>query len=213
MCSVELGQLQRRAAEFEEAGVEVIPVSADRPEESEKLRKKLSSRFRYLCDVDARAAETLGLLHVKGHPSEKRDIATPAMILVDERGIVRWVFKPRNYRVRADLDNVLDLVRSLKIAHRVPPEDEELEKPEDGYGRLEEGVWPQAGHQEKQRRGAKQEDVPIAEEHEQQQPEKERLQPKEELGKEEEEPQSRARKPGKAEEERLRLEPGKRGGR
>ncbi len=111
---MELVQLHRRAGEFEEAGVEVFPVSADRPAESETFRKKIDSGFRFLCDVDTRAAERLGLLHLKGHPSEKRDIAAPAMILVDGEGIVRWVFKPRNYRLRADLDTVLDVARSLR---------------------------------------------------------------------------------------------------
>ncbi len=113
MCIVELAQLQRRASDFEEAGVEVLPVSADRPEESEKVRRKLGTEFRFLCDVEARAAERVGLLHLKGHPSEKRDIATPGVILVDADGIVRWVFKPRNYRMRADLNTVIEIARSL----------------------------------------------------------------------------------------------------
>ncbi len=110
---MELAQLQRRASDFEEAGVEVLPVSADRPEESEKVRWKLGTEFRFLCDVDTRAAERVGLLHLKGHPSEKRDIATPGVILVDADGIVRWAFKPRNYRMRADLNTVIEIARSL----------------------------------------------------------------------------------------------------
>ncbi|MFQ5691497.1 MAG: peroxiredoxin family protein [Nitrospinota bacterium] len=118
---MELVQLQARAAAFRDAGVEVVPISADRPEESERLRKRLPSDLRFVCDADARAAERLGLLHVKGHPSEKRDIATPAMILVDGAGIVRWVFKPRNYRMRADLDDVLERARSLGTT--APPPD------------------------------------------------------------------------------------------
>jgi peroxiredoxin len=110
---VELDQLQKRAGKFQEIGVEVLPVSADRPEESERVRRKLSSSFRYLCDVDTHVAENLGLLHVKGHPSDKRDIATPAMILVDREGTISWLFKPRNYRLRADLDEVLEIAHSL----------------------------------------------------------------------------------------------------
>jgi len=109
---VELAQLQKRAEKFEEIGVEVLPVSADQPEDSERVRRKLSSRFRYLCDRDTHVTEKLGLLHVKGHPSDKRDIATPAMILVDQEGIVRWLFKPRNYRVRANLDGVLETAQA-----------------------------------------------------------------------------------------------------
>lgn len=119
---MELEQLQGRAREFEEAGVAVVPVSADRPEESEKFRRKVSSDFQFVCDVDARAAEKLGLLHVKGHPTQKRDIAAPAMILTDGAGIVRWVFKPRNYRVRASLDEVLRVARSLTAGPAPPPE-------------------------------------------------------------------------------------------
>ena len=110
---MELAQLQGRASDFEGAGVEVLPISADRPEESEKVRRKLGSGFRFLCDVDVRAAEIVGLLHLKGHPSEKRDIATPGVILVDVNGIVRWVFKPRNYRMRADLETVIETAWSL----------------------------------------------------------------------------------------------------
>ena len=63
--------------------------------------------------MEARAAERVGLLHLKGHPLEKRDIATPGVILVDADGIVRWVFKPRNYRMRADLNTIIEIARSL----------------------------------------------------------------------------------------------------
>jgi peroxiredoxin len=63
--------------------------------------------------VNTHVAEKLGLLHVKGHPSNKRDIATPAMILVDREGTIQWLFKPRNYRLRADLDEVLEIAQSL----------------------------------------------------------------------------------------------------
>lgn len=51
--------------------------------------------------------DLLGLRHVRGRPSKGLDIFIPASILVDRAGKVRWTFRPKNYRVRANLDEVI----------------------------------------------------------------------------------------------------------
>jgi peroxiredoxin len=88
-------------------------VSVDPPEVSRRLKQRLKSRFTFLSDPDGVLLDALGIRH-RDALGEGRDIAYPAAVLVDERGIVRWTFQSDTYRERARPEEVFAALASLR---------------------------------------------------------------------------------------------------
>ena len=109
----ELQGLGAQLSEAEKAGVEIIAVSPDANEQSQKLAEGLRLGYRFVADRELRVAALYGLVHKGGGP-EGQDVPRPATVVVDRDGVVRWFSVARNYQVRPDPGDVLAVVRSLK---------------------------------------------------------------------------------------------------
>jgi peroxiredoxin len=117
----ELGELREHYGEILERGVEVVAVSVDPPETSERLRRRLALEIRFVSDPEGTLMDPLGIRHRGGRPpfgapaGASRDIFLPTTFLVDVdagaggagAGVVRWVYRPHSYRVRATPQEVL----------------------------------------------------------------------------------------------------------
>lgn len=108
----ELQGLGAELSEAERAGVEIVAISPDPNERSQKLAEGLGLAYRFLADTDLAVARRYGLVHERGGP-EGQDVPRPATIVIDRDGIVRWFTVARNYQVRPDPDDVLRAVRAL----------------------------------------------------------------------------------------------------
>jgi peroxiredoxin len=108
----ELQGLGAELSEAERAGVEIIAISPDPNERSQKVAEGLRLAFRFLADPDLAATRRYGLVHAGAGPGG-RDVPRPATVVVDRDGIVRWFSVSRNYQVRPDPGDVLRAVRSL----------------------------------------------------------------------------------------------------
>jgi len=93
-------------------------VSVDPPDISEALRRKLDLPIRILCDVDGTLMDPLGIRHDGGMPpaliagevariNPSRDIFLTTTFLLDEQGVIRWVYRPDTYRMRASVDELI----------------------------------------------------------------------------------------------------------
>lgn len=111
-CRTELTVMNDYYDRIRRAGVELVAVSVDAPEISERLRQRLSVPFTFLSDQKGELLDALGIRHRGGHQGE--DIAYPAQVLVDKDGIVRWTFRADSYRQRAHPDDVLAAIEALK---------------------------------------------------------------------------------------------------
>ena len=109
----ELQGLGARASDAERAGVEIIAVSPDPNEQSQKVAEGLRLNFRFLADRDLAVTRRWGLVHAGAGP-DGQDLPRPATIVVDRDGIVRWFSISRNYQVRPDPDDVLRAVRAIQ---------------------------------------------------------------------------------------------------
>jgi len=120
----ELGELRRHYQEILERGVEVAAVSVDPPEVSEKLRQKLGVGIRFLSDERGMLMDALDVRDRDGLPPdfitgglgkgrESRDIFLATTFLVDEGGVIRWLYRPDTYRVRAPASEVLQAIDAL----------------------------------------------------------------------------------------------------
>jgi peroxiredoxin len=102
-------------------------VSVDPPELSEKLREKLDLPMRILCDVDGTLMDPLHIRHDGGMPpalvagevakiNPSKDLFLATNFLVDERGVIRWIYRPDTYRMRASVDDLIAAVDATKGA-------------------------------------------------------------------------------------------------
>ena len=104
-----------------------MAVSVDPPEISEALRRKLDLPIRILCDVHGTLMDPLGIRHDGGMPpalitgevakvNPSRDIFMVTTFLLDEEGVIRWVYRPDTYRMRASVDEIVSAIDAQRAA-------------------------------------------------------------------------------------------------
>lgn len=106
-------QFAQAKPQFDQAGIEICAISVDPPGKLEEAKGKSGAAFPFLQDRDGVLLDLFGLRHVGANPIEGGDIARPALILVDDRGQVRWANRVENYRVRPAPDEVLATTTSI----------------------------------------------------------------------------------------------------
>lgn len=99
-------------------------MSVDPPEISEKLRERIDLPIRILSDVEGTLMDPLQIRHDAGMPPDliagevakvnpSRDIFLTTNYLLDQAGVIRWVYRPDTYRMRASVDELLAAIDSL----------------------------------------------------------------------------------------------------
>jgi|APSaa5957512622_1039677.scaffolds.fasta_scaffold13253_2 peroxiredoxin len=130
-CNRHLADLQGAEKRFVKLGVQILAISPDRPGKLKHTATKHKVGYRLLSDSGMGAARKLGLAFrlddatvAKYRRSYKIDIEAdsgykhhqlpvPAAILVDRRGIVRFVHTDPDYKNRIDTRTLLDLARQI----------------------------------------------------------------------------------------------------
>ena len=93
-------------------------MSVDPPAISEALRQRLQLPVRILSDVGGSLMDPLGIRHDGGMPpaliagevaklNPSKDIFLATTFLLDEHGVIRWIYRPDTYRMRASVDDIL----------------------------------------------------------------------------------------------------------
>jgi peroxiredoxin len=108
----ELQGLGAQLSEAEKAGVEIVAISPDPNEQSQKVAEGLRLGYRFLSDGDLAVARRYGLIHSRGGP-DGQDVPRPATVVLDRDGLVRWISVSHNFQVRPDPGDVLRAVRAL----------------------------------------------------------------------------------------------------
>ena len=111
----ELQGLGAHLSEAERAGVEIVAVSPDPNERSQKIAERLHLGYRFVADRDLAVTRRYGLVHA-GAGADGQDVPRPATVVLDRDGVVRWFSISRNYQVRPDPEDVLRAVRTLPRA-------------------------------------------------------------------------------------------------
>ena len=112
---MELGKLQQYYDAIRNYGVQIYAVSVDSPEVNRALRERVGAGYTFLSDPDRTVLGQLNIRHHTPNPTGK-DIAVPTQILVDKSGIVRWIYQPSNYRIRARPETILAVLEDLNTA-------------------------------------------------------------------------------------------------
>jgi peroxiredoxin len=95
---VELGQLEARHQNFEEKNVRVFVISIE-DQEAAKATQEQFPHLVVVSDADRKLAEAATTIHPHSAP-DGGDTSTPATLLVDGNGVVRWTFRPERVATR-----------------------------------------------------------------------------------------------------------------
>ena len=92
-------------------------MSSDPPDISARLRERLDLPIRFLSDERGTLMDALQIRHRNAMPPPpfgravpeggSRDLFMATSFLLDEQGVIRWVYRPETYRVRAPAREVL----------------------------------------------------------------------------------------------------------
>src|SRR5438128_421576 len=88
---IELGQLERRHADFDQRGTRVIVVSMEGLEDAKKTQTDYPHLL-VLSDQGRGLSEAMGVVHAGAAPGGA-DIDAPTTLLVDRHGTVRWLYR------------------------------------------------------------------------------------------------------------------------
>jgi peroxiredoxin len=108
----ELQGLGAATHELEAAGAEVLAISPDKNAQSQELADKLRVGYKFLADPDLAVTRKLGLVHAGGG-DKGQDVPTPATVVIDRQGLVRWTAYSENFQVRPNPGDVARALKSL----------------------------------------------------------------------------------------------------
>ncbi len=113
---IELGQLERHHADFEQRNTQVVVVSVEDLEAAAKTQ----ADFPHLVVVsDARRELTnvADVLHPHSAP-DGGDTSAPATVLVDHDGVIHWTFRPERFLTRLSPEELLAAIDQQMPAQR-----------------------------------------------------------------------------------------------
>jgi peroxiredoxin len=105
--------------ELDRRGIAIVTVSTDTPEEIRAGRAKHGCRAVMLSDADLAATDLYNLRNPRNFAPgvgralpQIRPLPIPTTLLVDAKGIVRWIDQAADYQVRSDPGRVLAAIRA-----------------------------------------------------------------------------------------------------
>jgi len=104
--------LQSKQPEFSARNTEILAISTDPPEDSAKIATKLGLSYPILSDPDLKAIDAFGVRHKEGMMG--KDIARPAVFILNTQGQVAWSDLTDNWRVRVTPEALIEALESLK---------------------------------------------------------------------------------------------------
>ena len=105
---IELVQLERRQTDFSRRNARVLVVSMEGLDDARKTQAQFPHLIA-LADEARGLSVAAGLVHPHAAP-DGRDVDAPTTILVDRRGIVRWLHRPPRVISRISPDDVLHAI-------------------------------------------------------------------------------------------------------
>jgi len=112
-----MAQFEPYQGEIKQVGAQLVFIAAEKADGMFKPAKYLAAHpvsFPFLLDEDRTVTKAYGLYHRIGH--DAINIAHPASLVVDRSGILRYIYRGDNQTDRAQVGEVLDAMRKLKIS-------------------------------------------------------------------------------------------------
>jgi peroxiredoxin len=109
-----MAQFEPLKDEITKAGGQLVYIAAEKREgmfKPEKFLQEHPVSFPFLLDEDRSVTRAYGLYHRIG--VDAFNIAHPATLVIDQSGMVRYIYRGKNQTDRAPVEPVLDLLRKL----------------------------------------------------------------------------------------------------
>ncbi len=131
ICTRDLAAWAGRTDELRRAGATLVALTPEKPDLAEKTRADTGADYMVFSDEGHDAAkafrvhfkvddetrrkyEEFGLKVAESNASGTWELPAPAAFVIDRDGVVRWAFADWDYRKRADPDDVIAAVRSIR---------------------------------------------------------------------------------------------------
>ena len=109
----ELGQLQKKKADFDAMGIGIVAASVDAPDGLVKAKSKTGAQFPFVSDPEGKLMDVFELRHAGASPMGGGDMARSASLLLAPDGRIVWAHYPGNYRVRPTPDQILAAAKAV----------------------------------------------------------------------------------------------------
>jgi peroxiredoxin len=113
---IELGELERRHADFDRRDTRIVVVSVEGPETAKETQAKFPHLV-VVSDAGRELTNVADVIHPRSGP-DGRDTSAPATLLVDRQGTVRWTFRPERILTRLSPDELLAAIDQHLPAER-----------------------------------------------------------------------------------------------
>ena len=105
-------ELQSHLAELEDAGAPVWAITGDEPARLRQFRDAEKIRFSILLDPEGNTFRRYGILNER----HDKTVPHPTVIVVDARGVARYLVSDENFKVRPPASELVAAVRELSDA-------------------------------------------------------------------------------------------------
>ena len=109
VCNLQLHSLQENLAEFHKENAQILAISTDTPENSQKLVGKHNLSFPVLADLDRETVEAYGLFF-----NEEKGYAEPAVFILCPDGTVVYASLQSGALGRPSNDDLLRIVNRIQ---------------------------------------------------------------------------------------------------
>ena len=112
---MELGEFTKHYKEFQAANAEIIAISTDPLNEARWIKEKVGTPFPVLSDARRVVMDLYGTKFLTTYQSPDGGPYNHAtLILVDKNGVIRWIYRNADYRVRASVADDLEHIKELR---------------------------------------------------------------------------------------------------
>ncbi|HET6883091.1 MAG TPA: redoxin domain-containing protein [Pirellulales bacterium] len=102
---IELGQLERRHADFARHDARIVVASLEGPDDARQTQVDFPHLV-VLADADRKLANTVQVVHPQSSPAGG-DTSAPTTVVIDGDGTVRWLYRSPAVIARLSPDEVL----------------------------------------------------------------------------------------------------------
>jgi peroxiredoxin len=107
-CVGHLQDIQSLLPELEKRGYQVLAISPEDATDMQKIADRMDRPYRFLSDINLKVTDLYGI-------RRDEELPHPAMIVLDDLGIVKWFYVGENYKQRPSaqqLRKVLDRIHN-----------------------------------------------------------------------------------------------------
>lgn len=128
-CNLALNYMQQYLSDFKAAGAILLAITPEKPDNSLSTKERHELKFEVLSDEENEVARKYGGVHdlsekIKGfylergvgehYAHELNVFPVPATYVIDQDFVVRYAFVESDYRMRAEPEDILDVLNSIK---------------------------------------------------------------------------------------------------